>query len=329
MRIADLSRATPAEAAALAALFQRAEAVAPVGIEQPAEDVQEPTRHCRAGQCRAHPRSAAMTPASSQASGEVADMGTADDVLRIRLTNVFHPDIAGDVRAELHHWLIDQAKQLRDNRGSARSRPRYPVCENDRAGPRAADPSAASRWSGTNATSSWRCPRSAGSRAAVRSGADSLSRSATTNWPGWPTMRPTPTARQRFDQTSSPGPSTRPGIRGSCPTSPAWCSPRPTERDNPVAGFLFALADGNTDTPTAILHCLGTRAAWRRSGVATAMISRALHRARSAGVGHLRLKVTDSNHHALALYRKLGFVESGQGFAVLMRQLTPEADERP
>ncbi|MFI6240558.1 GNAT family N-acetyltransferase [Micromonospora sp. NPDC050795] len=99
--------------------------------------------------------------------------------------------------------------------------------------------------------------------------------------------------------------------------------------DNPVAAFLFALADGSTDTSTAILHCLGTRAPWRRSGLATAMISRVQHRAHSAGVRQLRLKVTDSNHSALALYRKLGFVESGQGFAVLMRQLNPEADEQP
>ncbi|MFI6066883.1 GNAT family N-acetyltransferase [Micromonospora sp. NPDC051227] len=134
-------------------------------------------------------------------------------------------------------------------------------------------------------------------------------------------------ARQRLDQTSWPQHAT--GHPRFLPDLSCLVLAEADRSDNPVAAFLFALADGSTDTPTAVLHCLGTRAPWRRSGLATAMISRVLRRARSAGVRQLRLKVTDSNHPALALYRKLGFVESGQGFAVLMRQLTPEADEQP
>ncbi|MCX5115590.1 GNAT family N-acetyltransferase [Micromonospora sp. NBC_00362] len=327
MRIAGWSRATPAEAAALAALFQRAEGVAPIGLEQRAEDVRN--RLATLG-----PDSAGRTRVGRDdtggvaAYGEVADMGTADDVLRIRLTTVFHPDLADDVRAELHHWLIDQAKQLRDDRGSAQAVLGIRCAENDRAG---------------------RERLIHGGFALVRHERDLVL--AVPDEPPAPALPPglvlTPVderydelARLAHNEAYADSPA---AVRPDQRTWPQHATGHPRflpdlsclalaeadRSDNPVAAFLFALADGSTDTPTAILHCLGTRAPWRRSGLATAMISRVLHRASSAGVRQLRLKVTDSNQPALTLYRKLGFAESGQGFAVLMRQLTPEADEQP
>ncbi|WP_327035256.1 GNAT family N-acetyltransferase [Micromonospora ureilytica] len=327
MRIAAWSRATPAEATSLAALFQRAEAVAPVGLEQRAEDVQN--------------RLAALGPddvgrtrvgrddtGAVAAYGEVADMGTADDVLRIRLTKVLHPDAADDVRAELHHWLIDQAEQLRAGRGAARAVLGTRCAENDRTG-----------------------------HALLIRGGFALVRHerhlvlAVPDSPPAPVLPPglvlTPVderydelARLAHNEAYADSPA---AVRPDQRTWPQHATGHPRflpdlsclllaeadRGDNPVAAFLFALADGSTDTPTVVLHCLGTRAPWRRSGLATAMISRVVHLARSSGIEQLRLQVTDSNHPALALYRKLGFVESGRGFAVLMRQLTPEADEQP
>ncbi|WP_433261747.1 GNAT family N-acetyltransferase [Micromonospora vinacea] len=327
MKIASWSRATPAEAAPLAALFQRTEAVAPVGMEQHAEDVRN--RLTTLG-----PDSAGRTRVGRDhtgtvvAYGEVADMGTVDDVLRIRLANVCHADVADDVRAELHHWLIAQAKQLRDDRGSAQAVLGTRCAENDRAGHELLIRD---------------------DFALVRHQRDLVL--AVPDAPPAPVLPPglvlapvderyDELARLAHNEAYSDSPA---AVRPDRRTWPQHATGHPRflpdlsclllaqadGSDNPVAAFLFALADGSTDTPTAMLHCLGTRAPWRRSGLATAMISRVLHRARSADIGQLRLEVTDSNHPALALYRKLGFVESGRGFAVLMRQLTPEADEQP
>ncbi|MGC4868556.1 GNAT family N-acetyltransferase [Micromonospora sp. DT53] len=327
MRIAGWSRATPAEAPPLAALFQRAEAVAPVDMEQRAEDVRN--RLATLG-----PDGAGRTRVGRDdtdtvvAYGEVADMGTAGDVLRIRLTKVFHPDIADDVRAELHHWLIDQAKQLRVDRGSAQAVLGTRCAEND----------------------------PTGRELLIRDGFALVRHErhlvlTVPDAPPAPVLPPglvlTPVderydelARLAHNEAYADNPA---AVRPDQRTWPQHATGHPRflpdlsclmlaeahQGDNPVAAFLYALAHGSTDTPTAILHCLGTRAPWRRSGLATAMISRVLHRARAAGIRQLRLQVTDSNDPALALYRKLGFVESGRGFAVLMRQLTPGADEQP
>ncbi|MEU1587049.1 GNAT family N-acetyltransferase [Micromonospora sp. NPDC005710] len=327
MRITGWSRATAAEAAPLAALFRRIEAVAPVGLEQRAEDVRN--RLATLGPDNAGRTRVGRDDTDTVAAyGEVADMGTADDVLRIRLTSAFHPEVADDVRSELHHWLIDQARQLRDDRGSVKAVLGTRCAENDRAG---------------------RERLISDGFAVVRHQRDLVL--AVPDSPPAPVLPPglvlTP-VDERYDELArlahneayaDSSAALRPDRRtwpqhatahpGFLPDLSCLLLAETQPSDNPVAAFLFALTDGSTDTPTALLHCLGTRAPWRRGGLATAMISHVLHQAHSAGIRQLRLEVTDSNHQALALYRKLGFVESGRGFAVLMRQLTPEADEQP
>jgi ribosomal protein S18 acetylase RimI-like enzyme len=84
-----------------------------------------------------------------------------------------------------------------------------------------------------------------------------------------------------------------------------------------IAGLLFSLGHhdsaGNVE---GILHCLGTRAPWRRRGVAAALIARALAAYQVAGISTARLQVEDTNTSATRLYRRLGFTD-GRGYAIL------------
>jgi ribosomal-protein-alanine N-acetyltransferase len=50
----------------------------------------------------------------------------------------------------------------------------------------------------------------------------------------------------------------------------------------------------------------------RRHGIGTRLVNAVIDAARSHAVGQLLLEVRESNHTARALYRKLGFVESGR-----------------
>ena len=83
-------------------------------------------------------------------------------------------------------------------------------------------------------------------------------------------------------------------------------------------GFLFSLEQRDIAGATeGALHCLGTRKPWRRRGVATSLISRALSSYGQAGFAQARLEVNSSNTGAVRLYTELGFTDSGRGYAML------------
>ena len=60
---------------------------------------------------------------------------------------------------------------------------------------------------------------------------------------------------------------------------------------------------------------IGVEAAWRGRGVGRALLEALVARARSDGHTALSLSVDARNAPALALYRSIGFVETGQGSA--------------
>ncbi|PYC64846.1 hypothetical protein C7C45_29815 [Micromonospora arborensis] len=324
MKIASWKPATLADAVSLAALFRRVEAAAPVGLEQHADDVT--TRLAALGpELGSGTRVGRDDDGDVAAYGEVAEMGEVDDVLRIRLANVVRPDTANDVRAELYQWLLGQAEQVRQVRGSAQAAVLGTRCaENDRVGHELL------------ARHGFELVRH--ERDLVLALPESLPTEVLP--PGLVSSpvdeRYEELARLAHNEAYADSPS---AIRPDQRTWPAHAIAHPrflpdlsclvlVEADgaeNPVAGFLFALADDDTEKPTAVLHCLGSRVPWRRRGLATAMITHALRRARSAGFQQVRLRVSDTNPAALALYRKLGFVGSGRGYAVLMRRLGPDA----
>jgi mycothiol synthase len=85
-----------------------------------------------------------------------------------------------------------------------------------------------------------------------------------------------------------------------------------------IAGFLFSLEHHDlAGVAEGSLHCLGTCGPWRRRGVATTLISRALGAYRRAGYTRARLQVDSGNTDAVNLYAALGFTDSGRGYAML------------
>jgi mycothiol synthase len=85
-----------------------------------------------------------------------------------------------------------------------------------------------------------------------------------------------------------------------------------------IAGFLFSLGHHDNAGPgEGRLHCLGTREPWRRRGIAAAMIAQALEAYALAGITTARLHVEDTNTSATRLYDRLGFTDSGRGYAAL------------
>ncbi|MEU7589999.1 GNAT family N-acetyltransferase [Micromonospora sp. NPDC049230] len=320
MKVLTWIPATPEDAVPLAALFRHAEAIAPVGLEQRAEDVR--TRLAGLGPDLArHSRVGLDDDGAVAAYAEVADMGVADGVLRIRLTGVAHPELAGDARAELYRWLTDRAERLRRAGGAAQAAVLGTRCaETDTAGCRLLT---------ENGFTLVRHERDLVLAVSELPPAVALPPGLALAPVG---ERHQELARLAHNEAYAQSPS---ALRPDQRTWPQHATAHPrllpdlsclllaevSRDENPVAAFLFALADDDADEPTAILHCLGTRPSWRRRGLATAMIVRALHRARSAGFRRLRLQVSDTNQPALALYQRLGFTESGRGYAVLMRQL--------
>ncbi|MFG1839293.1 GNAT family N-acetyltransferase [Micromonospora sp. NPDC049175] len=323
MKILNWMSATLDDAEPLAALFRRAEASAPVGLDQRPEGVH--LRLATLGPDLArHTLVGVADDGTVAAYAEVADMGEVDGVRRLRLTAVAHPDLRGDVRTELHRWLVERAERLRRTGGTARAAVLGTRCaENDEAGHRLLveegfTPARHERDLVLAVPES--PPTVALPPGLVLEPVDARYEELT---------------RLAHNEAYADSPA---AVRPDQRTWPQHAVAHPRflpdlsclllaeegRADNPVAAFLFALADEGTDEPTALLHCLGTRQPWRRHGLATAMIVRALHQARSSGYRRLRLQVSDTNHPALALYRRLGFTESGRGHAVLMRRLAAD-----
>ncbi|MEU8181128.1 GNAT family N-acetyltransferase [Micromonospora sp. NPDC049044] len=323
MMIELWNSAAPTDAVPLAALFRRVEAVAPVGLEQHADDVA--TRLAALGpDLTANTRVGRDDDGDVAAYGEVAEMGVVDGVLRIRLAHVVRPDAGSDVRAELSRWLLARAEQVRQTHGTAQAAVLGTRCAED---------------------------DHTGRELLIRQGFELVrhERELVLSLSEPPPVEVLPPglvsgpveeryqelARLAHNEAYADSPSAIQPDQRSWP-SHAVGHPRflpelsclvlaeVAEAENPVAGFLFALADDDEES-TAVLHCLGSRVPWRRRGLATAMITRALRRARSAGFHQVRLRVSDTNQAALALYRTLGFVSSGRGHPVLMRPLGPDA----
>lgn len=92
------------------------------------------------------------------------------------------------------------------------------------------------------------------------------------------------------------------------------------ELDNPNAAFFTALRDGKV-AGYAGMHCVcgegyldnvAVFPAFRRQGVAAALLAALENEARQRGGEFLSLEVRPSNRQAIALYKKLGFAEAGR-----------------
>ena len=70
------------------------------------------------------------------------------------------------------------------------------------------------------------------------------------------------------------------------------------------------LVDGVSSANINRLHVIQ---AWRKRGVATALMATAEREARARGFGILLIEVEDDNAPARALYEKLGFTYNGRG----------------
>ena len=79
-----------------------------------------------------------------------------------------------------------------------------------------------------------------------------------------------------------------------------------------VVGRMSIARDGNPVSHHVAELGLMVAAGERRSGVGTALMEEAVKWARASGVTKVELHVFPHNEPAIALYRKLGFVEEGQ-----------------
>ena len=74
-----------------------------------------------------------------------------------------------------------------------------------------------------------------------------------------------------------------------------------------MAGYIgFMIVEGEAHMTT-----IATAPAFRRSGVATAMIVDGIRTLRAEGVKHISLEVAANNEAAQALYRRFGFAPVG------------------
>lgn len=92
------------------------------------------------------------------------------------------------------------------------------------------------------------------------------------------------------------------------------------ELHNPAALFLVAVDENGAVVGYVGAHCVldesaitnvAVDAAYRRQGVAAALISELSSRAATRGVARITLEVRVSNTAAIALYERLGFVRDG------------------
>jgi len=80
--------------------------------------------------------------------------------------------------------------------------------------------------------------------------------------------------------------------------------------DARVAGYVIADTVPNHGTPLGHVKDLAVRAEFRREGVATALLARALSLLESVNAASAKLEVRADNEGAIALYRRFGFEHS-------------------
>jgi mycothiol synthase len=321
--------AAAADAAGVADLFRVSEQRVPVGLETELAEVE-------ARLSRPRLDLDADTLAGVDADGrllayaEAGDMGVGQGQARIRLTSAVHPDLGEDVTGMTFDWLLTRAGRL-----LAQRYPDLPGVLGARCG--AADQARLGLLTGAGfEVARWH-------RDLERGVAQPLPAPA----------RPLPhdiaivPYDLRYDEA------TRIAHNDAYADDPAALLPdaqswpqhatglanfRPdasflalagTAPGQQIAGFLFSLEQhGSAGSGQGSLHCLGTRKPWRRQGLATALISRALAAFQRIGFSAARLEVDSTNSAALALYGRLGFTDSGRGYAMLVKEQARPAGER-
>jgi mycothiol synthase len=307
--------AEPADAAAVAGLFQAVERSAPVGLETELAEVQARLSSSRLDL-------AADTLAGVDAAGallayaEAANMGIGQGQVRIRVTSAVHPELGADVVASTIDWLLSRAKGLLREQGD-----------------------------GLPGVLGARCAATDQARFAMLTEAGfEVVRWHQDMVRGLAPVRiepPPGVAIARYDPgyaeaarvahndayADDPGallpdaaiwPQHAIGLASFLPDA-SFLALADTTAGAEVAGFLFSLDGGSGE---GLLYCLGTTKPWRQRGLATAMIGHALAAYQQAGFVRARLEVDSTNASALRLYSALGFSGSDRGYAMLQAPIS-------
>jgi mycothiol synthase len=304
--------ASVADTVDIAALFRRIELVAPLGLETDLAEVE--ARMSRPGLDLGADTLVGVDPAGTIAAyAETADMGVGQGQARVRLTCAMGPGLAEDVTATAVDWLLARARQLLSER-----HPGLPGVFGARCA--AADQSRFDLLGQAGfVVAFWM-------QDLIRGVTPPLSAEP----PGGITIIE---YDRRYDEAArlahndafaaDPGallpeardwPQHATGLATFLPAASFLALTAEAE----IAGFLFSLEHHDADgVREGTLHCLGTGEAWRRRGVAAALIGRALAAFQSAGITTARLLVESTNADATRLYSRLGFTDGGLGYAIL------------
>lgn len=94
----------------------------------------------------------------------------------------------------------------------------------------------------------------------------------------------------------------------------AWDGPR-------LVGLVAAYLDGGADL-SAFVTSVSVLPEWNRRGIASRLMGRCIEGARLGGLENVRLEVGRDNPAAIALYRRLGFRDSGETNRVVTMELS-------
>ena len=304
--------ASDPDATGLAVLFGEIARAAPVGLETSRDEVEARLSLPRLALGR---DTLVGTDAAGRvlAYAEAADMGVGQGRFRVRLTSAVHPDLPGRHAQRMHDWLLTRASQLR--------RERHPDLPGV-AGARCAATDRTRLAMLTDAgfkIAQWeldlmRKLEQPGPAAVVPDGIDITPYDADRD----------EAVRVAHNQAYAEHPNALLPDAESWPQHAVGLANFLPEvsliatAGEQVAGFLFSLERRDpAGGREGVLHCLGTTAPWRRRGLASAMIGQALDRCRERGYGVARLQVSSTNTAATRLYDRLGFTDSGRGYAIL------------
>lgn len=313
--------ATSADAPTVGVLFQTIAERAPAGLETILVEVESRLAAPRLDLARDTLVGAAAD-GDILAYAEAADMGVGQGQFRIRLTNAVHPSSGEHIAQHTHRWLLDRAGLLHRER-----HPELPAV----LGARCA------------AGDTARLALLAGSGFEVVRWQHDLVRLVDKPLPPIATppdiaiVRYEPewdeAARVAHNDAYADSPSALLPDRQSWPThavglatflpDASFLALADERGEQVIAAFLYSL--NHTDTtgePEAALHCLGTRAPWRRRGLARALIGHAWAAYQQAGCHQVRLQVASDNPAAITLYQNLGFNDSGRSYAILQAALS-------
>lgn len=323
MGIVHWRAAGTGDAVALANLFASAEAVVAVGLETDAEHIRSRLQHPGLDLDR-YTLVGIGDDGRAAAYAEVCDRGMAADALRIRLTGVVHPDLPEETGSHLHDWLMESADRLRCERAPGQDAMLGIRC----GGPhhagftRLSDAGFELAWRKLDMIRDLRLPLPA----------------ATPTPPGlvltpFDPRYDEPTRQAHNDAYAASPSATLPDRQSwaqhaiGLPAFLPEASFLTLTPDNDVAAFVLTLRDtDDEDRPVAVLECLGTRQAWRRRGLASVLITRALGECRAQAFFRARLQVDSTNPAAIELYAKLQFTDTGHGYSVLTRRLKVSRD---